>query len=81
MMKADILEETDLYELEDHIHLPLCMKEGSLAEALDLMNFDAAYEYMKTVRVHDVQRHLAKRKGVFRGECKKGERIVNAGRK
>ena len=81
MMKADILEETDLYELEEHIHLPLCMKEGSLTEALELMNFDVAYEYMKTVCVHDVQRHLAKRKGAFRGECKKGERIVNAGRK
>ena len=76
MMKADILEETDLYELEEHIHLPLCMKEGSLMEALELMNFDVAYEYMKTVRVHDVQRHVAKRKAVFCGECKQGERIV-----
>ena len=82
MMKAEILAETELYELEDHLHLPLCMKEGSLNEAIELLDFEVAYEYMKTVQVHDVQCHLAKRNGgVFRGECKEGERIVRVGRK
>ena len=77
MMKNEILDETELYKLEDHIHLPQCMKEGSLNEAIELMDFDVAYEFMKTVRVHDVQRHLAKRNGgVFCGNCKDGERIV-----
>ena len=81
MMKLQILDDTDLHELEDHLHLPLCMKEGSLNEALELMNFDYAYEYMKLVCVHDVQRHLAKRNGIFCGECKEGERIVDVRRK
>ena len=82
MMKAEILSETELYKLEEHIHLPLCMKEGSLNEALELLDSDLVYEFMKSVRVHDVQRHLAKRNGgVFRGECQEGERIVNVRRK
>ena len=81
-MKAEILSETELYELEEHIHLPQCMTEGSLTEAIELLNFDVAYKYMKSARVHDVQRHLAKRNGdVFRGECQEGERIVNVRRK
>lgn len=42
MMKAEILGETDFYELEDHIHLPECMKWGSLNEALEMMQFDTA---------------------------------------
>ena len=80
MMKAEILKETEFYELEDHIHLPECMKWGSLTEALEMMEFDTAYEFIKTTCVHDVQRHLVKMKGgnVFRGNCKEEERIVEA---
>ena len=77
MKKAEILSDTELYELEEHIHLPMCMKEGLLNEAVELIEHDVAYESMKSVRVHDVQRHLEKQKGnVFRGKCKEGERIV-----
>ena len=76
-MKAEILVETDLYKLKEHIHLPECMRSGSLNEALELKQFDTAYEFMKTTCVHDVQRHLAKMKGEFQGICKDGERIVD----
>ena len=82
MMKADILKETELYELEDDIHLPRCMLEGSYKEAFDLMDKDRAYEFMKTQRVWDVQRHLEKiRNDVFRGSCEGGEKIVEYGKK
>ena len=76
MMKAEILVETDLYELEEHIHLPECMRSGLLNKALEMKQFDNGYKFMKTTRVHDIQRHLAKMKGEFRGICKEGERIV-----
>ena len=77
MMKAEVLGETDYWELEDQIHLPRCMLEGSLKEALELMHDDTAYEFMNQYRVHDVPRHLEKtRNNVFRGECGEGEKIV-----
>lgn len=80
MMKAEVLKETELYKLEDHIHLPECMRKGSLTEALELMDHDIAYKFMKSVGVHDVQRHLYRMKNgnVFRDKCKEGERIVKA---
>ena len=82
MMKAEILKETDLYELQDDIHLPCCMLKGSYKEAFDLMDEDRAYEYMKTQRVWDVQRHMEKiRNDVFRGRCEEGEKIVEYGSK
>ena len=36
MMKAEVLKETEYYELEDNIHLPRCMLEGLFREAFDL---------------------------------------------
>ena len=82
MMKAHVLDETDYWELEDQIHLPRCMLEGSLKEAYELMTDDKHYEYMQSYRVHDVPRHLEKtRNNVFRGECGEGEKIVKYGKK
>ena len=82
MMKAEVLKEMEYYKLEDNIHLPRCILEGSFREAFDLMDEDTAYVYMKTQRVHDVQRHLEKmRNDVFRGRCEEGEKIVETGSK
>ena len=79
IMKAEILGETNYYGLEDHINLPEYMKQGLRNEALEMIQFDTAYEFMKTMCEHDVPCHLAKTKGdVFRGKCKEGEKIVDA---
>ena len=43
MMKAKILDDTDLYELKEHIHLPECMRSGSLNEAFELKDFESVY--------------------------------------
>ena len=74
MMKAEILDKTDLYELEDHIHLPECMRSGSLNKALEFKQFDTAYEFMKMTRVHDVQHVIWQRGRVNLGITVRRER-------
>ena len=48
---------------ENHIHLPKCMREGSLNEVLELMKFNTAYKFINTRHVFDVQYHLVNMKG------------------
>ena len=76
MLKSDVLGHTDFWECADKIELPKCMKQGSLKEALDLKNFGPAFHFLMSKRTIDVQRHLIRLKGVFRGNCGPGERIV-----
>ena len=78
MMKVDILENSDFFELEEQLHLPECMRRGSLTEALGMLDFDGTYDYFMKRRVHDVQRHFSRMSGVFRGHCGPGERIVDS---
>ena len=76
LLKADVLYKTELWECADHIELPDCMKAGLFKEALELKKFGPSYHFLMTKRIIDVQRHLHRMEGVFRGRCGPGERIV-----
>ena len=78
MIKAEIVRRSGYWECSKKLILPQCMKEGSLEEAYKMMNFedDMTYEYCTCRRVYDVQRHLDRINGVFRGKCAEGEKIV-----
>ena len=79
MVKCEVLMRCGYYELGENVILPDCMKSGSLVEAYDMMDFkeDLMYEYFTGRCVVDVQCHLDRLNGVFRGHCKEGDRIVD----
>ena len=52
------------------------MKEGSLTDAIGMIQLDDMYHLMMTMCVHDVHRHLERTSGVFRGHCEANECIV-----
>ncbi len=57
MLNSEVLDEVDLYECEEHIAIPLCMKQGSLRNSVDMMGFNDMFDFMMSRRVHDVQHH------------------------
>ena len=79
MLKANILlEEIDLYESEEHIMIPECMKRGSVHSGLNMMKLDEAYGHMMGQHLHDVQHHFMSMRGpFFRDNCGPGKRIIN----
>ena len=69
------------YEMEENILIPECMVEGSLKEAIHIINVDnPTYHYLMSKHVCDVLYHLYRLKRVWPPQLKKGERIVDKAR-
>ena len=79
LVRTEIEGRCGYWELGNNLILPTCMREGSLEEAYEMMGVfedDLTFEYFMGRRVVDVQRHLDRIHGVFRGNCGPGEMIV-----
>ena len=79
LVRTEIEGRCGYWELGNNLILPTCMREGSLEEAYEMMGVfedDLTFEYFMGRRVVDVQRHLDRIHGVFRGKCGPGEKIV-----
>ena len=74
--KAAIIDGSDFWETDPHIHLPECMLKGSHKEALQLTQFDSHFEYLMTRRIENVQNHLSVHVNCNYLGPRSGERVV-----
>ena len=81
-IKGEIMAQSGgFYETEENVLIPQCMVEGSLKEAIHMIDMDnPTYHYLMSKRVCDVQRHLYRLKRVWPPQLKQGERIVDQAR-
>ena len=77
VLKVNILNECNLYECKEHILLLFCMKEGSFADTVNMIQLDETFHFMMSKCVHNVQYHLERMSSVFRVKYQNGERIVD----
>ena len=60
-VKDDLLKETELYELRDDIPIPDCMLQGSLADAMNMIDYNTTFRFLEARRMVDVKGYLKNR--------------------
>ena len=61
LAKTELLKGTEYYELNDDMPLPSCMIQGSLTEALQMIEYNNTFRYLESRRMHDVKGYMRNR--------------------
>ena len=61
LAKTEMLKGAQYYELDDDVPIPNCMVQGSLREALDMVEYNTTIRYLETRRIHDVKGYVRNR--------------------
>ena len=57
-VKDNILTSTGLHELKDDIAIPDCMLQGSLTDAMNMVDYNTTFCYLESRRMEDVRSYL-----------------------
>ena len=62
LAKTELLAASDgLYELDDDIPIPECMRKGSLHDSLQMEEYNTAFRYLERNRMHGVKGYMKHR--------------------